>query len=173
MERAVDVIVDFYSGGQDGEGRTLDAILGWDDDRLEAVHDFIQWLFPSRQPSGVNRFAPLVTDETVRAFERDASLRDRLGRAFERMLRFYGLRSRGGRVEIDDRAFPSRARIWLAAGNHNHLRLTRIMDSLSTLGLRAEALALQRCLLEDVCEGPGKGRVSPRTIEFWSRAINA
>src|SRR5262245_33041228 len=110
---SADAIVDFYSGGRDSEGRTLDAILGWSDDRLEAVHDFIQWVFPSRQRSAVNPFAPLVTDGTVRAFERDPALRDRLGRANERMLRFYGLRSRDGRVEIDAEAFPARSRVWL------------------------------------------------------------
>jgi hypothetical protein len=169
----VDSVVDFYSGGGNSERRTLDEILGWDDDRLEDVHDYIQWLFPSRQPSAVNAFAPLVTDDTVRAFARDARLRDGLRHAFERMLRFYGLQSQGGRVEIDPREFVARSRVWLTPGNHNHLRLTRIMDSLSTLGLRAEALALQRCLIEDVASGSGQGRVSRRTIDFWLRAISA
>jgi hypothetical protein len=168
-----DAIVEFYSGSPDGEGRTLEAILAWNDDRLEAVHDFVQWVFPSRQPSAVNPFAPLVTDGTVSAFDRDPVLRDRLGQAFERMLRFYGLRRHGSRVEIDERVFPARSRVWLTPGNHNHLRLTRIMDCLSTLGLRGEALALQRCLLEDVCDGPGKGRVARGTIDFWSRAVSA
>jgi len=168
-----DRVGDFYSGGRDTEGRTLDEILAWDDDRLEAVHDYIQWVFPSRQPSAVNPFAPLVSDETVRAFERDPVLRGRLARAFERMLHFYGLCARDGRVRIDDHAFPARSRVWLAPGNHNHLRLTRIMDCLSTLGLRAEARALQRCLIEDIAAGPGKARIAPRTIDFWSRAVSA
>jgi hypothetical protein len=168
-----DVIVEFFSGGRDSEGRSLDSILAWNDEQLEAVHDYIQWLFPSSQPSAVNPFAPLATGDTVRSFERDKALRDQLRRAFERMLRFYGLRSHEGRVDVDERAFPSRSRVWLTPGNHNHLRLTRIMDSLSTLGLRADALALQRCLIEDVCRGPGKGRVSARTMDFWSRAISA
>jgi hypothetical protein len=130
-------------------------------------------MFPSRHPSAVNPFAPLVTDDTVRAFQGDPGLRGRLHRGFERMLRFYGLRSRDGRVEIDERAFPARSRVWLTPGNHNHLRLTRIMDSLSTLGLRADARALQRCLIDDVAAGPGKARIAPRTIDFWSRAISA
>jgi hypothetical protein len=169
----MDAVVQFYSGGCDAEGRTLEAVLGWDDGRLEAVHDYIQWVFPSRQPSAVNPVAPLVTDETVRAFARDDGLRDRLRHAFERMLHFYGLRARVGRIEIDERTFPARSRVWLSPGNHNHLRLTRIMDSLSTLGLRDEAVALQRCLLEDVAAGTGQGRVTARTIEFWSRAISA
>src|ERR1043166_9539029 len=113
----MDAVVQFYSGGCDAEGRTLEAVLGWDDDRLEAVHDYIQWLFPSRQPSAMNPVAPLVTDETVRAFARNEGLRDRLRRAFERMLRFYGLRARVGRIESDERTFPARSRVWLSPGN--------------------------------------------------------
>jgi len=162
-----DPIVAFYSGGRDAEGRTLDQILAWDNGRLEAVHDYIQWVFPTSQPSGVNPLAPLVTGATIRAFEEDAALRARLRGAFDRMLVFYGLRWNGDRVEIDAQRFPDRARVWLHPGNHNHLRLTRIMQSLAALGLRPEALALQRCLLEDVCTGPGASRVSPRTLEFW------
>jgi hypothetical protein len=37
----------FYRGeGTDAEGRFLKDIWTWTDDDLEAVHDFIQWLFP-------------------------------------------------------------------------------------------------------------------------------
>jgi hypothetical protein len=166
-----DPIVAFYSGGRDAAWRTLDEILSWDDDRLEVLHDYIQWMFPTRQASGVNPLAPRVTDQTARAFERDVALRIRLRCAFDRMLAFYGLRLDAGLVEIDETRFPARAGVWLHPGNHNHLRLTRIMDSLATLGLRAEARALQQCLLEDVVRGPGAGRVSPATIEFWRRAV--
>ena len=167
MER----IVSFFSGHPDPAGRTLAGILEWDDNRLEAVHDYVQWLFPTRQPSGVNPLAPLVTDATVAAFERDPALRVRLRQAFDRMLLFYGLRWSEGRIEIDDSRFTARARVWLRPGNHNHLRLTRIMESLATLGLTAEARALQRCLLEDIYRGPGANSVSPRTADFWRRAI--
>ena len=169
--RLADPIVAFYSGGVDLEGRTLAGILEWDDDRLEIVHDYIQWVFPTRQPSGVNPLAPRVTDATVRTFAEEPELRERLRRALDRMLVFYGLGRRAARVEIDDTRFPVRARTWLQPGNHNHLRLTRIMDSLETLGLREEALARQRCLLEDVAGGSGAGRVSPRTLEFWRSAL--
>jgi hypothetical protein len=166
-----DSIIAFYSGAGDSEGRTLAEILEWDDERLEMVHDYIQWVFPTRQPSAVNPVAPRVTPDTVRAFDADPELRERLRRAFDRMLVFYGLVRRDARIEIDDTRFRARARVWLQPGNHNHLRLTRIMDSLATLGLREEALALQRCLLEDVAGGSGGGRVSPRTLDFWRSAL--
>lgn len=165
-----DAIVSFYSGGPDTAGRTLAAILAWDDERLETVHDYIQWLFPTRQPSGVNPFAPLVTGATIAAFEHDPGLRDRLRDAFERMLVFYGLTHRADRVATDPSRFPARSRVWLNPGNHNHLRLTRILESVATLGLREEATALQRCLLEDIAIGHADS-VSPRTLSFWRRVL--
>ena len=49
-----DPVVSFYAGGRDSQGRTLAEILAWGDDELEAVHDYIQWMFPTSRPSGVN-----------------------------------------------------------------------------------------------------------------------
>jgi Opioid growth factor receptor (OGFr) conserved region. len=169
-------VVSFYSGGADHRGRTLDHILAWPDDELEAVHDYIQWVFPTVTPSAVNRSAPLVTDATIGAFAARAELRTALRRSLDRMLSFYGLRrttdaSGGVRIEIDASRFSSRAREWLHPGNHNHLRLTRIMQSLSALGLAAEARALQRCLTTDVYEGPGRNRITGDTYDFWLAAV--
>jgi len=164
-----DRIVEFYSGGRDSAGRRLDEILSWSDDQLEAVHDYIQWMFPTRQPSGVNPFAPLVTDATARAFAADPALRGSFRAALDRMLSFYGFVRKAGRIELDPERFTSRASNWLQAGNHNHLRLTRIVDSLAQLGLRDEAEALRRCLVEDVVPVAGN-RVSARTREFWRTA---
>jgi hypothetical protein len=171
-----DAIVVFYSGGADADGRTLREILGWSDTTLEGVHDYIQWVFPTRQPSAVNPSAPLVTADTVRAFAADADLRAALLDAFTRMLGFYGLRRVAGddggvRVEIDDARFAERAERWLRPNNHNHLRLTRIMQSLATLGRAEDAKALQRCLVHDIGEGPTADRVSADTLRFWRTAL--
>jgi len=171
VDSTPDAIVAFYSGGHDAAGRTLADILTWDDERLEAVHDYIQWLFPTRQPSGVNPYAPLVTDATARAFASVAGLRQRLRAALDRMLTFYGLVRRGDAIAIDETHFTARSVVWLHPGNHNHLRLTRIMQSLATLGLRADARGLKRCLIEDVSV-QHEGSVSPRTVGFWKRALD-
>jgi hypothetical protein len=171
-----DPIVRFYSGGTDGSGRTLREILAWDDGTLEEAHDYIQWVFPTEQPSGVNPSAPLVKGETIRAFRADPDLRKTMLDAFTRMLAFYGLRrvtddAGAARVSIDESRFQQRAQTWLRPQNHNHLRLTRIMKSLSALGLRGEAAALQRCLLHDVAEGAGADRITPATLRFWREAV--
>jgi phosphoribulokinase len=171
-----DRIVAFYSGGADDRGRTLDAILAWPDDRLESVHDYIQWVFPTAVLSGVNPFAPLVTSDTTAAFASSPTLTDGLRRALDRMLAFYGLRREQGAtgevlIAMDEARFLERSRNWLRPGNHNHLRLTRIMQSLWILDLRAEAKALQRCLTSDVYEGPGRQRITRETYEFWVDAV--
>ena len=172
---ASDPIVAFYSGGGDDHGRTLETILGWTDDRLESVHDYIQWVFPTAVPRAVNPCAPLVSSDTVAAFASTA-LRDRLRGALDRMLTFYGLARNtdpdgGVVIGIDAPRFRERSVHWLTPGNHNHLRLTRIMQSLWVLGLEAEARALQRCLVADVYEGSGRNRITRETLGYWRDAL--
>lgn len=77
--------------GNDNEGRSLEQILAWNDDDLEAVHDFIQWLFPLPEPSQYNPNAPLLTKADVAAFKCDPVLQANLMRSFERILTFLGL----------------------------------------------------------------------------------
>jgi hypothetical protein len=170
-----DLAVAFFAGGRDHRGRTLDEILRFSDDDLERVHDYIQWLFPTVQPSAVNPRAPLVTRATVEAFASRSELRERLHLAFERMLSFYGLRRVPGpggtlRIEIDESRFGDRARVWLLPGNHNHLRLTRIMESLAVLGSSTEARALRDCLTRDIYDGPGRNLITAETYEYWIAA---
>jgi hypothetical protein len=172
---ATDRIITFFSGGTDDRGRTLEEILNWPDDDLEATHDYIQWVFPTSARSRVNLSAPLVTESTIAEFAARPELRAALTRALDRMLEFYGLRREVdgagvSTVAIDKVRFPFQAPNWLRPYNHNHLRLTRIMQSLATLGLRAEAKALQRCLIDDISRGPGADTVTRETREFWLSA---
>jgi hypothetical protein len=169
-------VVSFYSGSSpDSEGRWIDEIWAWDDDRLEVVHDYIQWLFPLRTRSGFNPDAPILSDADIETFRGSDELRMRLLRSLQLMLRFYGLQlrrtpSNDPVVEKSER-FPSRRANWLTPGNHNHLRLTRILTSVSLLGLRAEAAALQACLLDIAHEYPNA--VTRQTLTFWERAVSA
>ena len=168
-----DVVVSFYRGDRpDAEGRFLAEIWAWDDEALEAVHDYIQWLFPLEEPSGVNPRAPLVSAAARAAFATDADLVARLGRSFERMLAFYGLErapaADGGGIRPGP-AFGVRRRVWLQPFNHNFLRLTRILTSLRILGRSADALSLFRCL-EALYRGSDGPVIGARTFGFWRRA---
>jgi opioid growth factor receptor-like protein len=150
-----DELLQFYAGsGTDDRGRTLDDIWGFSREDLERVHDYIQWLFPLAEPSAFNPGAPLVDGETAARFRADAELRRRLECSLDVMLRFY---------------FDDAAREWLTPHNHNFLRLTRILKSLTLLGApdRAEELFLR---LEEIHrEHPSI--IGARTLEYWRAAV--
>jgi hypothetical protein len=171
-------IVRFFRGETpDHRGRSLETILQWDDERLEQEHDFIQWLFPLDVPSPVNPRAPLVGEREQRAFSSDLRLRNNLLRAFERMLAFYGFcvqrDSTGTPVSIQrTSAFASQSANWLTRDNHNHLRLTRILRSLSLLGLRQESLMLYAALVA-IRDAEGGRSISKTTHDFWRKATES
>ena len=166
-----DALVRFYRGlAPDNRGRYLDEILAWNDDALEYTHDYIQWLFPITTV-GVNPDAPPATTTTIEAFRSDPTLRAAQRRSLDRMLAFYGVEWRG--EEIARRSDFDAHREWLTLGNHNHLRLTRIMKSLRLLGDERAAAALHRALLEidKVERAAGRASISRVTISFWNDAF--
>jgi hypothetical protein len=166
----VSPLVEFYRGtGTDGEGRCLDAILAWGDGRLEAVHDFIQWLFPLPEPSRFNPDAPLLTAEDLAAFRQDSALRANLRRSFERILTFLGLAETGSGEVVEGSNFESRAADVWEYPNHNWLRITRILRSLTLLGLGDEARALYRRLAD--FHARRRFPIGDDTFQYWSGAI--
>ena len=164
----------FFAGDVDDEGRTFDEILRWEDVRLEMVHDYIQWIFPLPERSGANPWAPVLDAPTVAAICGNAEMQGRLRAAFLRMLAFYGFVLEGDAV-VEGPRFAAASRNWLLAGNHNHLRLTRILRSLRVLGLEREAAALWEALhaLYERETAAGRRTITPETFAFWRKAATA
>jgi hypothetical protein len=170
-----DPIIGFFTGsGTDHAGRRHAEILAWPDARLELVHDYIQWVFPLASPSAFNPSAPLVRPATAAAFAADPSLRETLLEGLERMARFYGMEPRrlpDGEWQIElTPDFDRRARFWLNPGNHNHLRLTRILTSLRQLHCPEAAAALMDALERVHQRHPAA--ISPRSLAFWHEAAD-
>jgi hypothetical protein len=167
----------FYRGlAADNRGRYLQEILLWDDVDLENVHDYIQWLFPTFERSVFQPDVPVLTKEISVVFRVDPELQDRLRTSFGRLLQFYGFRidlSSAIRI-VAAQNFPERAEVWVTRGNHNHLRITRILKSLTALGLREEAHAFLSCL-EDLWEqSPTMREAVPHlTLNFWRSGVSA
>jgi hypothetical protein len=131
-------ILRYYGGtGTDDRGRTLAETQALDHQRMEYYHDFIQWLFPLRQPSGYNPGAPTLTDDDVRAFHDRPELRENLRQSFAAFLAFLGLEYADGSVRP---AGPVRPRVF-EIPNHNWLRITRVLLCLKILGLDDECRA--------------------------------
>lgn len=145
----------FLAGrGRDGRGRSLAEVLAFDDDRIEGVHDFIQWLFPLREASRAVPGAPVLGAAEAAAIRVDPAARAGLLAARDRMLRFY--------AGTDG---------WLAAFDHNHLRITRILGALRDLAGPEEARAFHEAVLRlnDEAGFP----VNPGSLDYWRRAVDA
>ena len=169
-EPVISAIVNFYNHeGVDGAGRTLGYILERSDEWLENCHDWVQWVFPLKVPSQFNDHAPLLTDADIRVLKSNPYIFF----AAERMLEFMGIG-----VSYDDSRpeyffyladnFPKQAYTWLGF-NHNALRITRFLRSISLLG--HQNLAAQ---LLDFMKLVGKERrwnISQNTINYWEEAI--
>ncbi|KAI1359012.1 hypothetical protein F5Y08DRAFT_320641 [Xylaria arbuscula] len=170
-------LVRFYdptASGPDARGRTLDEILGWDDDRLESQHDYIQTVFPLPEGSGFGHLAPIIDKETMLIFAQSPGLQKNLVRALKRMLTFYGFDAHEKeddefRLTIapkkDSNAGFSR---WVVRIDHNHLRISRIIRSLRVLGLEGAARDFYDALMR-IHEK--SGRVGSSSIGFWTRAM--
>jgi hypothetical protein len=168
-------LIDFYSGvGADHRGRKIDNIITWDDQRLEQTHDYIQWLFPLAEPSRFNPDAPLLTQGDRAQFEQRPELRAKMLAALARMAVFYGLSlekpSENEQATLRFAPRPGHARHWIAPGNHNFLRITRILTSLGLVGLGPWAQALFAAL-EDLYRDHSAA-IGSQTFGYWQRAVN-
>jgi hypothetical protein len=163
-------LLDFYRGdGTDTEGRRLGEILAWDDDELEAVHDFVQWLFPLPEPSRFNPDAPLLTAEDIAAFRTEPLLRTNLLQSLGRFLAFLGLIQKPDGTVAEGPTFAARvADVW-AYPNHNWLRITRLLRCLRLLGLEDRARSLYAWLESQY--RASKYPIPPDTFRYWTEAI--
>jgi len=145
----------FLAGtGRDGHGRLVADVLGFSDEQLEDVHDYIQWLFPLPTRSGAQPGAPVLTQAAIDAIRADPRAQGNLRTATERMLRFY-----------------RDTRWWLTTFDHNHLRITRIIHSLRLLVGQDEALRFHSAILD--LNAAAGSPVNARSLEFWSDAARS
>jgi hypothetical protein len=169
--------VAFYRGdGRDHRGRSLSDIHEFDFDELEFNHDYIQWLFPLPEPSSASASAPILSNDDIARFQSDESLRMSLLQSFELMLSFFGLElanaSGAGAISIRRASnFDERHQMWLHAGNHNFLRISRILRSLTLLGCVRCASAFLECLEGIHAEWPDA--IGDTTVGYWRRAATA
>ena len=138
--------------GRDGSGRLLAEVIAFDDLRIEAVHDFIQWLFPLREPSRAVPGSPVLDAAAAAAIRDDAQALAGLEAALRRMARFY---------RDTDR--------WLTGFDHNHLRITRIITATRDLLGRPRAARFHE--LVTARNATAGGPVNPTSLRHWERAL--
>jgi hypothetical protein len=144
----------FLTGtGTDGRGRRAQDVLAFDDGRLEGIHDYIQWLFPLPTRSMAQPGAPMLTAAEAAAIRADPQARATLRQASVVMLGFY-----------------DRYDGWLTWGDHNHLRISRIVRSLNDLLGEDAAQAFYAAIMKrhDAAGRP----VNPTSLRYWRAALD-
>jgi len=156
-------LIDFYRNETPSHGGYyLNEILPWTEEKWEASHTEVQWVFPSRQRSMFNPDAPLLDDDAITLFQDDPELRENLVAAFDSFIGAYGITRDGSNFE-----WTETKRTWITYFNHNFLRLTRIMDCLYSVGMEDEAQGFCRFLIEEA-----GSTLSGNTRAFWENAAN-
>lgn len=176
MPNEASAIFAFYQGqSPDSSGRMIENIWLWDYQKLEYTHDYIQWLFPLKEKSRFNQNAPVLNDEVIQSFRTNENLRLRLKKSLEVMLHFYGLQCNElGNTDIEitkSREYQERKLNWISKGNHNYLRLTRILTCLRLLGLEKYAQALFQCLNQIYLEE--SQNIGSETYAYWQSAAKS
>ena len=91
-------------------------ILERSDEFWEITHDFIQWVFPLSERSSSNRNAPILASEDIEAIKLSPLAQENLERA---VLRY--------------KQFLAGSTKWRSGYDYNHLRISRIIQSLRLL----------------------------------------
>ena len=166
-----DRLIDFFvSNGTDDRGRVLLQLIGQSDEWLEKNHDFIQWLFPLSEKSGANPNAPLIDVNLVSLFSFNSVAQENMLMGFDRMLSFYGMQ-RNNKIITKGENWYLRKDNWFVTPTHNDLRITRILKSMSILGLGDYSQALLDTLLQLASEQDCG--FSSDAIDYWKSAVSA
>ena len=150
-------------------GHTIDEIIGWDDLKLEGIHNYIQWVFPIEEPSAFNIHCPVLMPEDVFEFASDPEIKNRFYLILHKMFKFYGFKpeNKGMGFGLD---FESRKHKLFSYKDHNQLRMTRILRCLCLLGFEELAhMFYNDCLIKGL-ERTGNN-VNKETEEYWLEAI--
>lgn len=145
------------------DSQSLKDVWNFTEQQYEAEHGFIQWVFPSDEPSMVNSFAPVVDQEFQQEFKANPQLRLRLKRSYIQFLHFIGIDiTSNGALSISDKG---RFYFRVQRRNHNLQRITRVIRSLYLLGLQDYALDLHAFLMQF------KDQINQVTLDYWNMAI--
>ena len=150
-------LITFYeSKGTDHAGRNLEYILSQDDAWFERTHDYVQWLFPNREMTASSTHAPPLTDEVVFQFRARPELRAAVKRSYDRISKFLQL-------DQDNPFWAQRT------GDHNCLRITRILHCLREFRMDAE----KHEFYGRIHKIAGDGMILGRSIAHWRFALGA
>lgn len=164
-------IADFYLGRIPHPcGLSIDQVWALTDAELEANESAIAWMFPLNR--GDTSRSPVILCDEVDGFARDPELRRRLMTSFTRMLSYYGfeIRTAGSGLRVGPAGdFAEKSRRWVFPSSPQYKRITRILESVSRLGLREAARPFLEALRAVCYKDPGT--IGNTTLLYWTDAV--
>lgn len=99
----------------------------------------LQWMFPLHEPSLYSIDAETLTETDIQTLSTSPDAQAHMMAASRRFRAFLG---------VGDPAEPRKWRTWARFGNHNLLRVTRVLRSLRLFGLHDEARSLYGAMMQ-------------------------
>jgi hypothetical protein len=156
-----DILNFFIDNGTDYKGRTLDEILNMSDTKLEVIHNIIQWVFPLHEKSYHAVDSPVLSEEDIQKINSSIVAKSKMLCCINRFCSFFG-------IDLEDNEYDKDiVKHWCHDGNHNLLRITRIIRSLRLFGEEDLAKKFYSICLKIANEN----NINSITLEFWRKAM--
>lgn len=162
-------LVDFLTGsGLDYHNRSHESILRQSDQWWEASHNHIQWMFPTVTPSSYNFLAPVLTPDDIFQITQNKFAKLNIYRGAIRYLKVLGIEY----VNNDFRWINENSLLccsWVNRPDHNDLRISRLLESLTILRHSEFALKLFEFLRIELKDNSLK-QIS---LTYWKHSVQS
>ena len=144
------MIVFFLEGTYpDYNQRYLSDILAYNDEQMEKIHDYIQWVFPLDTASNFVHHAPVLEQDEIDDIHNSTKALENL------------IRSKNWFIK-----FLCRTDRWLVSKNHNHKRISRMIRSLRLLHSNKVA---DDCISQIINLSKERGFINSEVISHWRK----
>ena len=142
----------FLTGHEtNSSGWLLSHVWKFNDTQIENTHTFIQWVFPTDEPSRATPGSPVLDEEQISEIQNSETAKTNLKKSAEWYFNFLRRNS-----------------LWRKPYDHNHLRITRVLKSLRLLCGDDEADYYKQQFWQLL--GSDVSRIPSKTIEYWEDA---
>jgi len=166
-----DVLCDQAKGSDICTNLTVNDLL------MERYHDYIQAWFPTKRQSDAH-LSITLSDYDIQTIRANPGLQKTILGHFAMMMKFYGFSLTVNNYQwnpVDHGVIvgilPNAERPWLVPKDHNYLRITRMLDSLTLLGLNNYPQAFKTAL--DQLDNQHPRIISEETKRFWANAVKS
>ena len=142
----------FLTGHEtNSSGWLLSHVWKFNDTQIENTHTFIQWVFPTDEPSRATPGSPVLDEEQILEIQNSEQAKQNLSKSAEWYFNFL-----------------RRNNCWRKPHDHNHLRVTLVIKSLRLLCGDDEADYFKEQFWQLL--GTDISQIPSRTIEYWEDA---